>query len=475
MTKVKVRLGILTRRQIAIGLLVALLFYLNGVLFTQAQNIITTLHSFNSSDGAYPFAGLIMSGNMLYGTTTGDNFGNSGTVFAIQTDGTGFTNLHSFNGNDGAYLWGGLTLSGDTLYGTAELGGSTGNGTVFTAKTNGMDFTNLYGFPTENDGFYPRAGVVVSEDTLYGTTSGGGSAELYGTVFSVHTDGSGHTNLHSFSATSGGVSSGNNEDGANPNAGVILSGNTLYGTAQFGGQSGFGVVFTVNTDGTGFTNLHSFRGSNNGAYPIAGLITSGNRLYGTTKSGGSSDNGVVFALNTDGTGFTNLHSFTAFSSNFPSNTDGAMPQAPLTLSDNILYGTTQTGGVWGRGVAFAINTDGTGFTNLYSFSGIKDGADPLGGLILSSNTLYGTTDSGGDSTKGTVFALTLVPTLSIVPADNQIVLSWPTWAPQYGLQETANLTSGSWSNITNGIIDTGANYVLTNSVNGAAFFRLKAL
>jgi uncharacterized repeat protein (TIGR03803 family) len=72
-----------------------------------------------------------------------------------------------------------------------------------------------------------------------------------------------------------------------------------------------------------FTNLHSFTAASgflglNGTnseedYPIAGLILSGNTLYGTTYRGGSSSNGTVFAVNTNGTGITNLHSFTALS------------------------------------------------------------------------------------------------------------------------------------------------------------------
>src|SRR5437867_2724489 len=121
------------------------------------------------------------------------------------------------------------------------------------------------------------------------------------------------TTLHSFTAASG--NNFTNSDGTHPYAGLVLSGNTLYGTAVDGGSSGVGTVFAVNTDGTGFTNLHSFTAINNftnsdGAYPTCGLILSGNTLYGTTGIGGSLDNGAVFAVNTDGTGFTNLHSFT---------------------------------------------------------------------------------------------------------------------------------------------------------------------
>ena len=99
--------------------------------------------------------------------------------------------------------------------------------------------------------------MILSGNTLYGTASAGGSSGN-GTVFAVNTDGTGFTNLHSFTATSGSQAYGTNSDGANPYGGLILSGNTLYGTARYGGSSGNGTVFAVNTDGTGFTNLHSF-------------------------------------------------------------------------------------------------------------------------------------------------------------------------------------------------------------------------
>src|SRR2546430_1731475 len=144
-----------------------------------------------------------------------------------------------------------------------------------------------------------------------------------------------------------------------------------------------------------FTTLHSFKGNSDGANPYAGLVLSGNTLYGTAMHGGSSGLGTVFAVNTDGTGFTTLYSFTGGS-------DGVGP-AGLLLSGNMLFGTTTGyGGTrFGNGAVFTVNTDGTGFTTLYSFTGGSDGANPYG-LILSGNTLYGTAEFGGDLGVGTV-------------------------------------------------------------------------
>jgi len=78
---------------------------------------------------------------------------------------------------------------------------------------------------------------------------------------------------------------------------LILSGNTLYGTAEYGGSLGRGTVFAVNTNGTGFTNLYNFTDGNDGANPIAGLLLSGTTIYGTAVASGSSGYGTVFALN----------------------------------------------------------------------------------------------------------------------------------------------------------------------------------
>jgi uncharacterized repeat protein (TIGR03803 family) len=460
-----------------------------------------TLHSFsgNPSDGAEPSAGLILSGNILYGTTFEGGNANWGTVFAVNTDGTGFSILHNFsapNPNagdinyDGFYPDAGLILSGNNLFGTAANGGSFDSGTVFAVNTNGTSFTNLHSFTatsvttpyTNSDGSMPEDSLILSGNMLYGTARFGGSGGS-GTVFTINTNGTGFTNLYSFTA----LVSGNNIDGASP-VELILSGNTLYGTAYTGGVSGSGAVFALSTNGTGFTNLYSFKalasGTNSdGANPV-GLILSGNILYGMAKLGGSGGSGTVFAVKTNGSGFTNLHSFSALVSG--TNSDGANPVRELILSGNTLYGAAIGGGSSGNGTIFALNTDGTGFTNLYIFTETPampnsptnyDGAFPNGSLILSGNTLYGTAAGGGSGDSGyggTVFALSLVPSLGIAAIGNQIVLSWPTWVPNYQLQTTTNPVSQSvWNtNLPSPIVVNGQN-VVTNPISGIQqFYRL---
>jgi len=356
----------------------------------------------------------------------------SGLMLTGRVTAQTFTTLHSFTAPSGPYGTNSdgqnpsasLMFSTNTLFGTTYNGGSSGQGTAFRINTDGTGFTNLHSFtlPAENangqltnsDGRNPSASLISADNTLYGTTSlGGGSSK--GIVFKVNIDGTGFTNLHSFTTTPAFPGPYTNSDGANPTAGLILSGDTLYGTTESGGGSGRGTVFAINVNGSAFTNLYSFTGGIDGAGPQACLVLSGNILYGAASYGGSSDKGTVFSVTTNGTGFTNLHSFTALSgSSGSSNTDGANPIAGLILSGNTLFGTAEYGGSSGKGTAFRINTDGTGFTNLHNFTkdiynGVTytngDGADLRTGLILSGNTLYGAASGGGLSGEGTLFRL----------------------------------------------------------------------
>jgi uncharacterized repeat protein (TIGR03803 family) len=169
-----------------------------------------------------------------------------------------FTTLYSFTGgNDGANPFAGLILSGNSLYGTAGDGGSGHAGTVFGINTNGSNFTILCTFTNNINGWNPWDGLILAGNTLYGTTAGDIYGAMPGTIFEVSTDGTGFTNLYTFTRTSG-VSPAINSDGACPYAGLVLSGNTLYGTARNGGGYGAGTVFALNTNGTAFAILHTF-------------------------------------------------------------------------------------------------------------------------------------------------------------------------------------------------------------------------
>jgi uncharacterized repeat protein (TIGR03803 family) len=405
-----------------------------------------------NSDGADPSAALIISGNTLYGTTVIGGHAGNGTGFAIKTDGTGFTNLHSFSAlaggqntnGDGATPFGEFVLLGNTLFGTTSRGGKEGSGTVFAVNTDGSGFRILHHFTmvgtiypsagTNADGANPSGGLVLLGNTLYGTAQYGGESGN-GVVFALSTDGTRFTNLYTFTKTyyDSAIGAALNSDGARPAGGLVLSSNLLYGTTPSGGTSANGTVFCVHTDGTGFVKLHDFEGFTNrfrtngdGANPVGSLVLSGKTLYGNARSGGDFGQGAVFRVDIDGTAFTNLHSFYGISVDgffAVASGDGDAPIGGLVLLSNILYGATSQGGTTnsgifpnGYGIVFAVNTDGTGFIPLYRFSAVSntnysnpDGANPSAGLVLGSNTLYGTAGGGGTSGDGTIFG---VPTIS---------------------------------------------------------------
>jgi uncharacterized repeat protein (TIGR03803 family) len=424
----------------------------------------TTLHRFNGvSDGANPYAGLILSGNALFGTSYSGGSSGWGTVFKVNTDGTGFMAIYSFTGaSDGANPYAGLVLSGNTLYGTAYGGGASSNGTVFSVNTDGTGFTTLHSFTGGSDGANPYAALVLSGNSLYGTAYGGGRSD-HGTVFKVNTDGNGFTTIYAFTGGS---------DGAYPQGRLVLSANTLYGTAAGGGLGrGGGTVFKVCTDGTAFSVIHSFSGPY-GDVPRAGLILAGNTLYGTT-AGSYRIASSVFKVNTDGTAFTNMVS------DWSGRHDG------LILSGNTLYGTGGLGGSSSDGTVFAINTDGTGFAIVHSFAGgPSDGAYPFAGLILSGNTLYGTASGGGSSGRGTVFSLSLPqaqltrsfsPKLTIIPSGaNATILTWPANYAGYALQSTTNpVSAAAWTTVSPRPVVVNGQNVVTNPISGTLqFYRL---
>jgi uncharacterized repeat protein (TIGR03803 family) len=114
-------------------------------------------------------------------------------------------------------------------------------------------------------------------------------------------------------------------------------------------------------------------------------------------------------MNTDGSGFSVLYSFAG-------GTDGQHPTAGLILVGSTLYGTASGGGANGNGTIFQINTDGTGFSVIHQFAGGSDGVEPYADLMLSGSMLYGTTELGGSFGGGTVFAI-------VVPEPSALVMA----------------------------------------------------
>jgi uncharacterized repeat protein (TIGR03803 family) len=356
-----------------------------------------------TDDGGSPNGSLLNVNGTLYGTTF---YGGSstcysryshdrcGTVFAITKSGKEAV-LYSFKGgSDGYWPSAGLINVNGTLYGTTQDGGGNGGGTVFSITTSGAK-TVLHSFTgAPDDGAYPEGGLTNVNGTLYGTTQGGG-ANHDGTVFTITTSGA-ETVLYSFK--------GYPDDGEGPGRSLIDVGGTLYGTTVRGGSHckngpfghGCGTVFAITTSGTE-TMLYSFKGHPDGQFPGGALVNVGGTFYGTTFRGGKYDDGAAFKIMKSGNE-TLLYSFVNAS-------DGQGPGGLINVNDT-LYGTAlDRGGIGNGGTVFSITTSGT-LTVLHRFGGKGDGNHPYGGLVDVNGTFYGTTNGGGvKDGYGTVFWL----------------------------------------------------------------------
>ena len=235
-----------------------------------------------------------------------------------------------------------------------------------------------------------------SDGALYGTTRQGGETDR-GILYRVQTDGSGFTVLRSFNASG--------YDRSRP-IGVPLQGadGALYGTTYDGGRYNVGTVFKMAADGWGYTVLHDFSTRwPDGQAPGAALVQGANgAFYGTTLGGGTNSQGAVFKLNGDGTGYRILHSFTS------TGMDDTQAGTLLEASDGWLYGVTAAGGRTNAGTLFKMTTEGAGYVILFSFPGGAAGGSPSTLIEGSDGVFYGALHYAGEPygrVYGAIFAL----------------------------------------------------------------------
>jgi len=440
-----------------------------GTIFKLDGATYTTIYHFktNGLDGGWPEDSLIQGGDgKLYGTTLRGGFRQEGTVYSINPDGTGYRQLHQFNSNGGE----GRTPSGslvadDTgaLYGTTRRGGDGNYGTLFKLGFDGKSYSVLRHFGGSGDGQWPSGTLLHGQDgAWYGTTYSGASG--YGTIFRIAGDGSNYAQLHAFSGAS---------DGDVPYDALVQDATgLLYGTTAAGGSNGVGTVFKLNTNGADFQVLRTFLTNGaDGAVPAGELLLDASgTMYGVTELGGTNKAGTIFSLRTDGSGYTILHHFST------NGGDGIVPSGGLSLGSNgNLYGVTQGGGAYRAGTSFSLKTNGSNYGVIHSFSAAltngltfaggasrlivvggtgfgtyyeggesngyggflyqidvangdfnlfhgfgansADGRNPSGGMVFVGGSSYGITESGGEFGMGSIYAFVGLPTIMSQPKD----------------------------------------------------------
>jgi uncharacterized repeat protein (TIGR03803 family) len=392
-----------------------------GSLFQQARSqTFSVIHNFSDGmDGGEPVAGPTLDrAGSLYGTSfTGGNFthcpNGCGAVYKLTLHGSSWTlnPVYSFSGPDDGSMpdYGALVIGADgTLYGTALYGGFNDSGTVFNLRPRPTvcgslicrwNETTVHEFGNGNDGFNPQGGVVFdAAGNLYGTTyRGGASGE--GTVWQATRSGQSWTESVIYNFASSG-------DGVNP-AGTLTIDNVgnLYGTTEAGGL-GYGTVFQLTNSGSQWTEtiLYKFQNSDDGAYPVGGVVLdrAGN-IYGGTSLGGQNGGGTVYDLSPSGGSYTMnvLHQFSGHG--------GPYNNLTIDASGNNIYGTTIGDGDAQDGSVFKL-TQSNGnwtFTSLHDFANGSDGRFPSGSVAVDSQgNVFGTASSGGSTNRGLVFEIT---------------------------------------------------------------------
>jgi len=271
--------------------------------------------------GANPESELVEGNDgRLYGVTRSGGPNGTGVVYSLSRDGTAFSVLHNFGpitsdssatlvrNDDGMSPLGPLVAGADDyFYGTASAGGAQGNGTVFRVRFDGTGFETLFvfpevianpdGLPTNSEGASPAAGLTDGGDgRLYGVASLGGE-EGNGTVYAIDPVSRVVSPLHAFDGTAG----------ARPTGELLLAQNgSLVGTTTTGGTNStgvattYGTIYSIARDGTGFTSLRSFEGTN-GSSPTGRMLQlDASTFVGLAAGSGRCGQGVLYQLSLSG-------------------------------------------------------------------------------------------------------------------------------------------------------------------------------
>jgi uncharacterized repeat protein (TIGR03803 family) len=375
-----------------------------SIAWAQKETVIYTITAGTNASGVV----LDPKGN-LYGTMFSGGLSGAGTVFELSPSGSGTwteTDLYSFafNDADGMFPQSGVVFdSRGNLYGVTGGGGLTGAGTVFqlSPQKNGTwSITKIYDFSVGNGPAWGSSLTIDSAGNLYGVTGGSYYSSNYGSVFELVAASNGAWTPQTLYTFAGG------NDGGFPGGERLLldSAGNVYGSAIQDGAHDYGVIFELVRGSNGnWTEkvLHAFTGGPDGSASNTSLaMDAAGNLYGNS-------NYSIFELapNSNGTwSKKDIHVFAGGS-------DGAYSNSPLTFDKaGRLYGTTTYGGNH-RGTVFVLSPGAGGTWSekiLYRFSGGVDGEYPsYFALALDApKALYGTTQFGGSSTFGVVFAIT---------------------------------------------------------------------
>ena len=239
--------------------------------------------------------------------------------------------------------------------------------------------------------------VTVVGDMIYGVANGGTPESGFdgGFIFKMKSDGTGFEILKNFVVTGG--KHGGWGEGMSPNSPLVVVDGMLYGTTMLGGTSAQGTVFKVSTNGTGFSIIKHFDGNPQG-HPNSGLTLQGKSLFGALAVATALDEGGIFRIDTNGLNY-GVYSSRAVGAS------PLYPNAPPVVVGNKIYDTAALsliGEDYGPGILWSVTTNDTSFTVMKSFPDNVLGSTPTE-VTEDGGWLYGISDSVSAFSRGSVY------------------------------------------------------------------------
>ncbi len=243
----------------------------------------------------------------------------------------------------------------------------------FFVQTSSCQYAKVFDF-SDTLGSYPQGSLVNSGDTLFGTVQWGKAGTTSGgMIYRIKADGTDYKILYDFNGT----------NGYNPLGGMIIKDNTLYGATR-GGTSYKGNLFRIGTNGSNFESFFSFHDTL-GEMPATPLLIRGDTIFGVTSYGGKYNQGVLYRMKIDGSNYKKLKDFN-------------MPPTPVIYYNHFLYGVASND-YGGTSIIYRIRTNGSEYEILGEYSsGANATPVPKSPLLLIDSELYGGACAGNTNT-----------------------------------------------------------------------------
>ncbi len=356
-------------------------------------------YSFKINQGRLPNGSFLTSGpnNLLYGLFSGGGEFEDGVLFRLNPITLSYEVLHSFEqgfsgpSTDGASPRSGLLLASNGLfYGMTYTGGANEDGTIFSFDPQTNALTILHEFESATGKFPQSALFQLNNDTILGTTGGGGSFNM-GVLFRYTISTGVYEVIENF-----GFNTGANGVGKL----IKASDGNVYGSLFSGGPNNRGAIYQYNPQTNSVTYVHAF---SDGKFPNAGLFEYNNsgKLYGLTREGGLENTGILYEYNINTQTFTKKHDIVVA-------TSGAKPRSEFIEGINGTLLATCYGNFSSAGTIIEYDPQNNTLTEEFDFlnvpfTGYYGGSNPIGTMCELNGRLYGICELGGTEGEGSIY------------------------------------------------------------------------